>query len=158
LPQFSRTFDPDLPPALLLFAPSGSPPGGQVWFAHVPRFSFNGDDQMKRILTATALVALVALTAPSFAATATAAKPAMKPATKTAMMKPAMAPAKPMVLSFKTIDANHDGKISYAEMKKYWPKLSKADFAKYDADKDGFYNHAELAAFAKAMAPAAPSK
>jgi Ca2+-binding EF-hand superfamily protein len=111
---------------------------------------------MKHILTATALVAFVALTAPSFAATAAA--PAMKPAAKTAMMKPAMAPAKPMVLSFKTIDANHDGKISYAELKKYWPKLSKADFAKYDADKDGFYNHAELAAFAKAMAPAKPSK
>ena len=43
-------------------------------------------------------------------------------------------------------------------MKKVWPKLTKADFAKYDANKDGFYNHAELAAFAKAMAPAKPSK
>lgn len=115
---------------------------------------------MKRILTVTAVVALAALAAaPAFAATAV--KPAAKPAVhKMAAMKPAMAatPAKPVVVSFKTLDANHDGKISYEEMKKVWPKLSKADFAKYDANKDGFYNHAELAAFAKAMAPAKPAK
>jgi hypothetical protein len=114
---------------------------------------------MKRILTATAIVALAAMAAaPAFAATT--AKPAPKPAVhKVAAMKtPAATPAKPKVLTFRAIDANHDGKISYAELKKVWPKLTKADFAKYDANKDGFYNHAEFAAFAKANAPAKPSK
>jgi hypothetical protein len=114
---------------------------------------------MKRILTATAIVALAALAAaPALAATAV--KPAPKPAVhKVVAMKTAAAtPAKPKVVTFKTIDANKDGKISYAELKKFWPKLTKAEFAKYDANKDGFYNHTELAAFAKANAPAKPSK
>ena len=114
---------------------------------------------MKRILTATAIVALAALTAAPVFAAGAAAKPAPKPAVhKMAAMKPAMAPAKPTVVTFKMIDANHDGKISYAELKKFWPKLTKAEFAKYDANKDGFYSHAELAAFAKANAPAKPTK
>ena len=114
---------------------------------------------MNRILTAAALVAMAALSAaPAFAAaatTTTAAKPAM------AAAKPAMAaatPAKPVVLTFKLIDADHDGKISYTELKKYFPKLTKADFAKADTDKSGFLNKAELAAFVKSMAPAKPTK
>jgi Ca2+-binding EF-hand superfamily protein len=114
---------------------------------------------MKRILTATAIVALAAMAAaPALAATAV--KPAPKPAVhKVVAMKTAAAtPAKPTVVTFKTLDANKDGKISYAELKKFWPKLTKAGFAAYDANKDGFYNHAELAAFAKANAPAKPSK
>jgi hypothetical protein len=114
---------------------------------------------MNRIVTAAALVAIAALTsAPAFAAAAAAA-PAAKPAMVAA--KPAMAaatPAKPVVLSFKLIDANHDGKISFAELQKYFPKLTKADFAKADTDKSGFLNKAELAAFVKSMAPAKPTK
>lgn len=101
---------------------------------------------MKRILTAAALAALATLTvAPAMAATTTTAKPA-KTATATTSTKPT-------VLTFKQIDANHDGKISYAELKKYFPKLTKAEFAKFDTKKLGYYNHAELAAFAKVMAP-----
>jgi hypothetical protein len=112
---------------------------------------------MKRILTATAIVALAALAAaPALAATAV--KPAPKPAVHKVVAKKPVVAATPKVVTFKTIDANHDGKISYAELKKFWPKLTKAEFAKYDANKDGFYNHAELAAFAKANAPAKPSK
>jgi hypothetical protein len=114
---------------------------------------------MNRFLTASAIVALAALTAaPAFAAAAATttmmAKTAAKPAPKMAAATPAATPAKPMVVSFKTLDANKDGKLSLAELQKYWPKLTKADFAKYDANKDGFYDHAELAAFAKAMQPA----
>jgi len=55
------------------------------------------------------------------------------------------------VLSFKLIDANHDGKISYEELKVYFPKLTKAEFAKYDTKHLGYYDHAELAAFFKAQ-------
>ena len=44
---------------------------------------------------------------------------------------------------------SEDGKISLAELQKVWPKLTKATFDKYDANKDGFYNHAELAAYFK---------
>jgi hypothetical protein len=111
---------------------------------------------MNRILTAAALVAMAAFTAaPALAATA--AKPAVKPAmTKVASKpaaKPATAAAKPVVVTFKTIDANHDGKISYEELKKYWPSLTKAQFAKF-AGKTGSLNHAGLAAFAKSVAPA----
>src|SRR6201999_1659978 len=99
---------------------------------------------MNRILTAAALVAMAALsTARALAATTTVAKPAAK----TAVAKPAT-PAKPTVVTFKMIDANHDGKISFAELKKYWPSLTKAQFAKF-AGKDGFMTRAELAAFAK---------
>ncbi len=115
---------------------------------------------MNRILTASAIVALAALSAaPAFAATT--AKPAPKAAVHKVVVKkkPVVAtPAKPVVVTFKTLDANKDGKISFAELKKYWPKLAKADFAKYDTNKDGFYNHTELAAFAAATAPAKPSK
>jgi len=115
---------------------------------------------MKRILTATAIVALAALAAaPALAATAV--KSAPKPAVhKVVAKKPVATPvaAKAKVMTFKMIDANHDGKISYSELKKVWPHLTKADFAKYDTNKDGFYNHTELAAFAKANAPAKPTK
>lgn len=108
---------------------------------------------MKRILAASALVAIAAFaTLPAVAATTyTAPK-----ATTTAPAKPAPAattPAKPVVLSFKLIDANHDGKISYDELKKYFPKVTKAEFAKADADKSGFLNKAELAAFVKSQQP-----
>ena len=65
----------------------------------------------------------------------------------------ATTPAKPVVLSFKLIDANHDGKISSDELKKYFPKLTKDEFAKADADKSGFLNKAELAAFVKSQQP-----
>ncbi|MDR3474571.1 MAG: hypothetical protein P4M09_23215 [Devosia sp.] len=112
---------------------------------------------MNRILTATALVAMAALTAaPALAASTTTTTTTM---TKTMTAKPApkmaaATPAKPKFVTFKTIDANHDGKISMVELKKYFPKLTKADFAKYDANKDGFYDHAELAAFVKAQQPA----
>jgi len=114
---------------------------------------------MKRILTAAALVAMALVAAPAMAATTTAAKPAATAAAKPApKMAAATTPAKPTVLTFKLIDANHDGKISYDELKKYFPKLTKADFAKY-AGKDGTIDHAGLAKFFKdqkaAMAPAA---
>ena len=121
---------------------------------------------MNRTLTASALVALAALmAAPAFAAAApatTTTKPAV-----TAPAKPVAAPAKPavakpVVLTFAKIDANHDGKISFDELKKYFPTVTKAEFDKYDADKSGDYNKAELAAFVKgqkpAKAPAAPVK
>jgi len=113
---------------------------------------------MNRILTAAALVAMAALSAaPALAATAatTTAKPAVaaKPVAKVAAAAPAT-----VTLTFKLVDANHDGKISYTELKKYFPKLTKADFAKYDTDKSGFLNKAEFAAFAAAMAPAKPTK
>lgn len=109
---------------------------------------------MRRFLTASAaLLAVAALTAaPSFAATA--AHPA-----KTAVVA-ATAPvsAKPTVVTFKTIDANHDGKISFAELLKFYPHTTKAEFAKFA--KAGFLNHAELAAFAKAqqLASVKPTK
>ena len=123
---------------------------------------------MNRTLTASALVALAALmAAPAFAAAApatTTTKPAMA---AMAPAKPVAAPAKPavakpVVLTFAKIDANHDGKISFDELKKYFPTVTKAEFDKYDADKSGDYNKAELAAFVKgqkpAKAPAAPVK
>jgi hypothetical protein len=114
---------------------------------------------MNRFLTATALVAIAAFTAaPAFAAAATAAAPAKTVAAKPVAKPVAATPAKPVVLTFKLIDANHDGKISLTEIQKYWPKTTKADFAKYDTNKDGFFDHAELAAFVKAMAPAKPTK
>lgn len=119
---------------------------------------------MNRILTASAFVALAALTAaPALAATTTTtAKPAAtaaktvakpvakKPAAKKPVAKPAAAPVK-KVVTFKSLDTNHDGKISLAEIQKVWPSVTKAVFAKYDANKDGFYNHAELAAFGKSL-------
>jgi hypothetical protein len=121
--------------------------------------------QMNRILTAAALVAITAFSAaPSFAAAAAATT--MKPAAM-APAKVAMAPAKPAMaskatpLTFKLIDANHDGKITFAELKKYFPKVTKAEFAKF-AGKDGTLDHAGLAAFAAAekamMAPMAAAK
>ena len=118
---------------------------------------------MNRFLTATALVAIAAFTAaPAFAAAATTAAPAKaavtKPVAKPVAKVAAATPAKPVVLTFKLIDANHDGKISLTEIQKYWPKTTKADFAKYDTNKDGFFDHAELAAFVKAQTPAKPTK
>ena len=112
---------------------------------------------MKRILTAAALVALTAFaTAPSFAAAAaTTMKPAAAAPVKMAAATPAK-PAKAAPLTFKLIDANHDGKISFDELKKYFPKVTKAEFAKY-AGKDGFLDHTGLAAFVKAQTPA-PAK
>lgn len=115
---------------------------------------------MNRFLTATALVAMAALTAaPALAATATTTTKTtpttVKPAPKAVVAKP----AKPTVLTYKLIDANHDGKISLGELQKYFPKLTKAEFAKFDASKDGFYDHVELAAFYKAQnAAPAPVK
>jgi hypothetical protein len=110
---------------------------------------------MKRILAASALVALAAFaTFPAVAATTTATTTTKTVAAKPAPMKVAAAtPAKPVVLTFKLIDANHDGKISYDELKKYFPKLTKAEFAKADTDKSGFLNKAELAAFVKSQQP-----
>jgi len=113
---------------------------------------------MKRILAASALVAIAAFaTFPAVAATTTTTT--TKTVTAKAPAKPAPAkvaatPAKPVVLTFKLIDANHDGKISFEELKKYFPKLTKAEFAKADTDKSGFLNKAELAAFVKSQQPA----
>lgn len=122
---------------------------------------------MKRILAASALVALAAFaTFPAVAATATTttktvtAKAPVKAApVKVAPVKVAAAtPAKPVVLTFKLIDANHDGKISFTELKKYFPKVTKAEFAKADTDKSGFFNKAELAAYVASLQPAKPTK
>jgi len=108
---------------------------------------------MNRFLTASAaLVAIAALSAaPAFAAAATTpAKAPVAHVTKAAPAKVAAKPAaKGVVVSFKSLDTNKDGKISLAELQKVWPKLTKATFDKYDANKDGFYNHAELAAYFK---------
>ena len=116
---------------------------------------------MKRILAASALVALAAFaTFPAVAATTTTTTTTkattVKAPVKAAPVKAAVAatPAKPVVLTFKLIDANHDGKISMEELKKYFPKLTKDEFAKADADKSGFLNKAELAAFVKSQQPA----
>jgi hypothetical protein len=116
---------------------------------------------MKRILAASALVALAAFaTFPAVAATTTTTTTKTTTAAKPAPVKVAAAttPAKPVVLTFKLIDANHDGKISYTELKKYFPKLTKAEFAKADTDKSGFLNKAELAAFVASQQPAKPTK
>ena len=114
---------------------------------------------MKRILTAAALVAMASMAAAPTLAATTAAPKTTTTSTKMATATPATTtPAKPAVVTFKAIDANHDGKISYDELKKYFPKLTKADFAKYDTKKLGYYDHAELAAFAKAMQPTKTGK
>ena len=110
---------------------------------------------MNSFLKISALVAVSALVSfPAFAATYTA--PAATTTKTVAPAKPVVAaatPAKAVVLTFKLIDANHDGKISYTELKKYFPKLTKADFAKADTDKSGFLNKAELATYVKAQQP-----
>lgn len=112
---------------------------------------------MNRFLTASAaLVAIAALSAaPAFAAAATTTKAPVTHVTKAAPAKVAAKPAatKGVLVNFKTLDTNKDGKISLAELQKVWPKLTKADFAKFDANKDGFYNHAELAAYFKSIQP-----
>ncbi len=110
---------------------------------------------MKRILIATALVAVAAFSVPAFAASTS--KPPNPMKVETAKPAAAATPAtgKAIALSFKQIDANHDGKISYDELKKYNPTLTKDEFAKYDANKDGFYDHTELAAFYKGQQAAA---
>ena len=114
---------------------------------------------MKRIIAASALVAFAAFaTFPAVAATTTTTTTktvTAKAPVKVVPVKVAAAttPAKPVVLSFKLIDANHDGKISSEELKKYFPKLTKEEFAKADADKSGFLNKAELAAFVKSQQP-----
>ena len=113
---------------------------------------------MKRIIAASALVAFAAFaTFPAVAATTTTTTTktvTAKAPVKVAPVKVAAAtPAKPVVLTFKLIDANHDGKISSDELKKYFPKLTKDEFAKADADKSGFLNKAELAAFVKSQQP-----
>ncbi len=118
---------------------------------------------MKRILAASALVALAAFaTFPVVAATTTTTTKTVtaKAPVKAAPVKVAAAatPAKPVVLSFKLIDANHDGKISFTELKKYFPKVTKAEFAKADTDKSGFFNKAELAAYVASLQPAKPTK
>jgi Ca2+-binding EF-hand superfamily protein len=105
---------------------------------------------MKRILTATALIALAAMTAaPALAAatTMTAAAPA----------KVATAPAattKAKAVTFKSIDANKDGEISLTELQKVWPQVTKAEFDKFSKKKAGMLDHAELAALVKAQQPA----
>ena len=105
---------------------------------------------MNSFLKISALVAVAAFA--SFPALAAAPAAPAKPAVVAA--KPVVAtPAKPVVLTFKLIDANHDGKISYTELKKYFPKLTKEEFAKADADKSGFLNKVELAAFVKSQQP-----
>jgi len=158
LPQFRPESDTCLPSVSLASGEVTGLAGGAVWRCQVDAKIIMETYPMNRILTAAALVAMAALSAaPAFAATtaAPAAKPAM------AAAKPAMAaatPAKPVVLTFKLIDANHDGKISFAELKKYFPKLTKDEFAKADTDKSGFLNKAELAAFVKSQAPAKPTK
>ena len=114
---------------------------------------------MNSFLKISALVAVSALVSfPAFAAAAYTA-PAATTTKTVAPAKPVVAaatPAKPVVLTFKLIDANHDGKISYTELKKYFPKLTTADFAKADTDKSGFLNKAELATYVKAQQPAKP--
>jgi Ca2+-binding EF-hand superfamily protein len=119
---------------------------------------------MKRIIAASALVALAAFaTFPAVAATTTTTTTktvTAKAPVKAAPVKVAAAATAPktVVVTFKLIDANHDGKISFTELKKYFPKLTKAEFAKADADKSGFLNKVELAAFVKSQQPAAPTK
>jgi len=43
--------------------------------------------------------------------------------------------------------------LSYGPAKKYFPKLTKADFDKADTDKSGGLNRAELAAYVKSQQP-----
>jgi len=162
LPQFRPESDTCLPSVSLASGEVTGLAGGAVWRCQVDAKIIMETYPMNRILTAAALVAMAALSAaPALAATAatTAAKPAAaaiaKPVAKVAA---AATPAKPVVLTFKLIDANHDGKISFAELKKYFPKLTKDEFAKADTDKSGFLNKAELAAFVKSQAPAKPTK
>ena len=111
---------------------------------------------MNSILKISALVAVAAFASfPALAAAPAApAKPAAVVAAKPVVAKVAATPAKPVVVTFKLIDANHDGKISYTELKKYFPKLTKEEFAKADTDKSGFLNKVELAAFVKSQQPA----
>ena len=145
-----------LPSGLLASGEVTGLAGGAVWRCQVDARIIMETYPMNRILIAAALVAVTAFSAaPALAAAAatTAAKPAAAVAAKPAAAAPAT-----VTLSFKLVDANKDGKISYAELKKYFPKLTKAEFAKYDTDKSGFLNKAEFAAFAKAMAPAKPTK
>ena len=94
---------------------------------------------MNSFLKISALVAVSALVSfPAFAATYTAPAATTTKTVAPAKTVAAATPAKPVVLTFKLIDANHDGKISYTELKKYFPKLTKDEFAKVDADKSGF--------------------
>ena len=107
---------------------------------------------MKRILAASALVALSDLaTFPAVAATTTTTTTKTTTAAKPAPV--VSTPAKPIVLSFKLVDANHDGKISYEELKKYFPKLTKTEFTKADTKTLGYLDHAEFAAFVKSQQP-----
>ncbi|MDB5561943.1 MAG: hypothetical protein JWN11_1361 [Hyphomicrobiales bacterium] len=122
---------------------------------------------MKPILKVSAAVLIAAIsTFPAVAATA----PAMAPAAKTVAAKPAVAKAAPAKvaavapakaapakavakaapLTFKKIDANHDGKVSEAELKAVSPKLTKAEFATADSDKSGALSLAEVAKYFKA--------
>lgn len=44
---------------------------------------------------------------------------------------------------FTAMDADHDGKISWAEFALKYPDLTRADFDKFDKNKDGFLDKAE---------------
>lgn len=102
---------------------------------------------MHSILKMSAVVAVA--TAAMFAVPVMAAG-TMAPAThKTAPMTH-KAPVKKIVLTFAKIDANHDGKIEYVELKKYFPHLTHKEFARFDHHK-GYLDHAGLAAFFKAQ-------
>jgi hypothetical protein len=117
---------------------------------------------MKPIFTVSAAVLLAAISAlPAVAATApTKAAPVAAMAAAPVAAKPAAvkaapvkaAAAAPKVVTFKTIDTNHDGKVSQAELKVVFPTLTKAEFTTADADKSGALSVAEVAAFFKAHA------
>lgn len=90
---------------------------------------------MNAFLKISAFVAVAAFAAfPAVAASTTA--PVHKVAT-----------AKPKVITFKMIDTNHDGKISFVELKKYDHRLTKGEFAKADTNHNGWLDRKELAAF-----------
>lgn len=115
---------------------------------------------MNRFFTASALVALAALTAaPALAATtAPAAKPAAtataKPAATTKMATTSTMAAKPKAVTFKSLDTNKDGEVSLAELQKVWPQITKAEFDKFAKKKPGMLDRAELAALVKSLQPA----
>lgn len=67
---------------------------------------------------------------------------------KTPAKTPVKAPVK-RVVTFRQLDANHDGKVSYLEMKKFFPKLTKKQFAAADTNKNGSLDRAEVVTFFK---------
>lgn len=104
---------------------------------------------MNVVTKVAAAMLLASLTAmPAFAAPPTKAAPSVKTAAPIPAVKMAAVPAK-RVLSFRQIDIDHDGKISYAELRRYFPHLSKKEFAADDRNHDGYYERLDLVAFFK---------